>query len=60
MTALERAQWDYKRAVLLRDQAAAVVRDKDRAVIAAREKLEQAKREAAAAIPVDRSARPPK
>jgi hypothetical protein len=30
---------------------------KDKAVIAAREKLEQAKREAAAAIPVDRSAR---
>lgn len=56
-TALERAQWDYDRAVLLRDQAAAVVRDKDQAIIAAREKLEQAKREAAAAIPVDRSAR---
>ena len=56
-TALERAQWDYDRAVLLRDQAAAVVRDKDQAIIAARGKLEQAKREAAAAIPVDRSAR---
>lgn len=41
----------------MRDQAAAVVRDKDQAIIAARGKLEQAKREAAAAIPVDRSAR---
>ena len=56
-TALERAQWDYDRAVLLRDQAAAIVRDKDQAIIAARGKLEQAKREAAAAVPVDRSAR---
>lgn len=56
-TKLERAQWDYDRAVLARDQAAAAVRDKDRAIIAARETLDQAKREAAAAIPVDRSAR---
>ena len=56
-TKLERAQWDYDRAVLARDQAAAAVRDKDQAIIAARERLDQAKREAAAAIPVDRSAR---
>lgn len=56
-TALERAQWDYDRAVLLREQAAAVVCDKDQGIIAAREKLEQAKRKAAEAIPVDRSAR---
>ena len=56
-TALERAQWDYDRAVLMRDQMAAAVREKDQAIIAAREKLEQAKRKAAAAIPVDRSAR---
>ena len=45
-TALERAQWDYDRAVLSRDQAAAVVRDKDQAIAAARVKLDQAKREA--------------
>jgi hypothetical protein len=56
-TPLERAQWDYDRAVLQRDQAAAVLRDKDQAIIAAREKLEQAKREVAATVPVDRSAR---
>lgn len=56
-TPLERAQWDYDRAVLLRDQAANAVREKDKAVISAREKLEQAKREAAAKIPVDRTAR---
>ena len=55
-TKLERAQRNYDQAVLLRDQAAAVVRDRDRAIIAAREKLEQAKREAASAIPVDRTA----
>lgn len=54
-TPLERAQWDYDRAVLLRDEAADEVREKERLVADAREKLEQAKREAAAAIPVDRS-----
>lgn len=48
---------DYDRAVFLRDQAAAAVREKDQAVTAAREILEQEKREAAAAIPVDRTAR---
>lgn len=56
MTPFERAQLDYDRAVFLRDQAAAVVREKDQAVVSAREKLEQEKRGAAAAIPVDRSA----
>ncbi len=56
-TKLERAQWDYDRAILLRDQAQTVLAEKDKAISAAREKLEQAKREAAAAIPVDRSAR---
>lgn len=55
---LERAQWTYDRMVLLREQAAAVLRDKDRAIVVAREKLEQAKqKKAAEAIPVDRSAR---
>lgn len=56
-TALERAQWNYDRAVLLRDEAATVVRERDSAIIAARKTLDQAKREAAAAVSVDRSAR---
>lgn len=56
-TKLERAQWDYDRAVLLHTEAQHAVSAKGQAVAAAREKLEQAKREAAAAIPVDRSKR---
>lgn len=56
-TALDCAQWDYDRAVLLRDEAAAALREKDQAIVAAREKLEQAKRKSAEAIPVNRSAR---
>lgn len=56
-TKLEQAQADYDSAIILRDEAAAIVREKDSAIIAARENLEQAKREAAAAIPVDRDAR---
>lgn len=60
-TKLERAQWVYERALLLQSQAETaareIAREKDKAVVAAGEKLEQAKREAAAAIPVDRSAR---
>jgi len=50
-------QYQYDRAKLERNEAAALVRDWDKAMIAAREKLDQAKREAAAQIPVDRSAR---
>ena len=56
-TPLERAQWTYDRALLLQKQAETAAREQDKAVIAARGKLEQAKREAAAAIPVDRSNR---
>jgi hypothetical protein len=54
---LERAQSDYDRALLLQDQAETAARETDKGVIAARQNLEQAKREAAAEIPVDRSAR---
>lgn len=57
MTKLERAQWDYDRAVLQRDQALSAMQEKHRSVSAAHERLEQARRDAAAAIPVDRSAR---
>ena len=56
-TKFERAQWDYDRAVQLHTDAQHAVHEKGKAVTAAREKLEQAKREAAAAIPVDSSAR---
>jgi hypothetical protein len=56
-TKLERAQWDYDRAVLLHTEAQHALEEKGKAITAAREKLEQAKREAAAAIPVDRLAR---
>lgn len=56
-TKLERAQWDYDRAILLHTEAQHAVAEKGNAVAAAREKLEQAKREAAAAIPVDRARR---
>ena len=55
-TKLERAQWDYDRALLLRDQAQSALAERDKAIGTAREALEQAKREAAATIPVDRSA----
>ena len=56
-TKLERAQWDYDRAVQLHTDAQHAAHQKGVAVAAARENLEQAKREAAEAIPVDRSAR---
>ena len=56
-TQLERAQWDYDRAVRQLTEAQHAIATQTSAVSAAREKLEQAKREAAAAIPVDRSAR---
>ena len=56
-TKLERAQWDFDRAVQLHTDAQHAAHQKGVAVAAAREKLEQAKREAAAAIPVDRSQR---
>lgn len=56
-TKLERAQWDFDRALLLQKQAETAARETDKAVIDARAKLESAKREAAAAIPVDRSQR---
>lgn len=56
-TPLERAQWDYDRALLQKDQAEEALREKQAAVTTARQKLEEAKRAAAAAIPVDRSAR---
>ena len=56
-TKLERAQWDYDRAILLHTEAQHAVSAKGNAVAAALEKLEAAKREAAAAIPVDRTAR---
>src|SRR5487761_429990 len=56
-TKLERAQWDYDRAVQLQTDAQHAVHEKGKAVTSAREKLEKAKREAAEAIPVDRSAR---
>jgi type II secretory pathway pseudopilin PulG len=54
-TPLEIAQLAYDRAVTLRDDAAAALKEKDQAVIAARGTLDVAKRSAAAAIPVDRS-----
>ena len=56
-TQLERAQWDYDRAVRQLTEAQHAIATQTSAVSAARERLEQAKREAAAAIPVDRSAR---
>lgn len=56
-TALERAQWDYDRAVLILTQAEHAIAAQHKVVVAARERLEQAKRAAAATIPVDRSAR---
>lgn len=56
-TKLERAQWDYDRTVLQLTEAQHAITAKSSAVAIAREKLDAAKREAAAAIPVDRSAR---
>ncbi len=56
-TKLERAQWDYGRAILLRDQAQSALAEKQKALATALAKLQEAEREAAAAIPVDRSAR---
>jgi hypothetical protein len=48
-TPLERAQWYYDRMVLLRDQAAAVVQEREKDIVRARERLDEE-------IPVDRSA----
>jgi hypothetical protein len=56
-TPLERAQWDCDLAALRLTQAEDVIATRRKELIAARERLDQAKREAAAAIPVDRSAR---
>ena len=56
-TALERAQWDYDRAVLLKEQARMALYEADKIVSVAYAKWEIAKRKAAEAIPVDRSAR---
>lgn len=56
-TNLQLAQAAYDSAIIARNEADAAVRERDKAVSAARENLEQAKREAAASIPVDRSAR---
>lgn len=59
-TKLERAQWDYDRAFLLLQNetadAASRMRQREIALNDARDKLEQARRESAAAVPVDRSA----
>lgn len=57
MNALEQAQANYDAAVAERSAADKVVNDAARKVMVARDRLEEAKREAAAAIPVDRSAR---
>lgn len=54
---LEQAQADYDRAVACQDKHIEAARALDDKVFSARNKLEQAKREAAEAIPVDRSAR---
>ncbi len=56
-TKLERAQIVYDRAVDALNDAQRAVSIKGNAVSVAREMLEEAKREAAATIPVDRSAR---
>lgn len=57
MTELEQAQAEYDAAIAARTDADKVVNDAARKVIAARDHLEAAKRNAAAAIPVDRTAR---
>lgn len=54
---LTEAQRAYDRAVLAREETAALLRSKDEEVSVAREELERAKMEAAAEIPVDRSSR---
>lgn len=56
-TKLELAQRDYDRALLLQGEAETAARKSDAAVVEARKALDQAKREAAAEIPVNRSAR---
>jgi hypothetical protein len=56
-TKLERAQLEFDRAILLQERAETDVNDRRKAVSTARQNLEQAKREAAAEIPVDRTAR---
>lgn len=53
-TELEHAQQDYDNAVSRQEEAELAARETDKAVIAARKRLEQAKR--AAAPPVDRAA----
>lgn len=55
MTDLEQAQADYDAAVAERVKADRAVNDAYRAVVAAKAKLDEAKRVAAAAIPVDRT-----
>lgn len=57
MTKLEAAQRVYDDAVAEQCKAEMAARERGKDVIAARAKLEEMKREAAAAIPVDRSAR---
>lgn len=54
---LEQAQRDYDGAVSAQTKAEMAARECDKAVIAAWAKLEEAKREAAAALPVDRAQR---
>ena len=53
---LARAKASYDKAVAEQTHAETAAREKDKQVVVAREYLEQAKREAAAAIPVDRTA----
>lgn len=57
MNALEQAQYDYDCAVSERKLAEQTIHLKDEKVAAAKRRLEEEKRVAAAAIPVDRSAR---
>src|SRR5579884_1397727 len=57
MENLERAQQDYDDAVAAQRKAEMAARERDKDVIAARARLEEAKRQAAAAIPVDRAQR---
>jgi hypothetical protein len=53
---LANAKASYDKAVAEQTRAETAAREKDKQVVSAREHLEQAKREAAAAIPVDRTA----
>lgn len=57
MSELEQAQADYDAAIAEHDNADKAVNDAYRKVAAAKYRLEEAKRIAAAAIPVDRTAR---